>query len=633
MSSKRRAAKAGNRIKTSNVESLNVHDLVITNLVGKTFRLKRLLYREVPSIVTRGQRKGEFIGGSFEHAQRDDVVRKIYQALEIDSDGVVARSPFKHIASAMVIYFRYLDEFAPDEPPLDLEVMKRSIRHFLALKKRGITPTNAHSVKSALSYLLKQMNRVSEAQELPGVNRGKPSDKLGALDAEKELKPVSHALIKAHKLFVNSIENNVPLNVHPLWNEELFDKNAKEKNWNETQKMQRKDAFRRAMLPGYPGMDDGVASYTQRQKFTLFNHATLNALHLFFMMTGMNTEPMMLMSISDVEFRSVGSGKYIFNAVKGRARYGDIDNALGFSLRTRSLIEDWLSLVKTMYECVGIKEQSSDLPLFPYFNSRSSVLFWTHAGDTSRINIFINYILGIRVNPTRFRKTKADLLMRVTQDVHLVSLSLNNSIEVVQSNYSMGMESDHKSNISAVMEAQYQMSAGESVAESVSNAKVLHSDILLDYDYKERLRGGDIKATTITPSGIRCKGDKGKASQVERKIKSHKIDMPKNERRCTNFLSCFDCENHVLVASEHDIWLMLSFHEQVLAMLDIPSQNSMPKDDLYQIEALLSGTLSRLKNKSNEHYQKAEKRLSSDGYHPLYENLRSLSSTLETFNV
>lgn len=107
--------------------------------------------------------------------------------------------------------------------------------------------------------------------------------------------------------------------------------------------------------------------------------------------------------------------------------------------------------------------------------------------------------------------------MRVTEDMYIVSQGLNNTIDVVAKSYSSGVEGTHNSNVMAAMEAQASIAKGVAIDKAVSDAKVLHSDILSEYDYKERLKRDEIPVTTITPSGVRCGKNKGKATKKKEK--------------------------------------------------------------------------------------------------------------------
>lgn len=632
----RKEAKIIKNPKYSNVEHLNIESMVLKDKSNAFFFMERLRYRGVPTCHFIKNNKGNVKAqGQIINAERDNVIREIYRLLS-SNNGICDKTEFSYLRGGLVVYFRYLDEHEPEEIPFSITSLRNCIRHLNNLKLKGITPSLSNTTLTALCYFLIKMERDNDANTLRNnsVYRG-TSGKQSAFDIETELKPIADILIRGHKAFINHLENDSLPEIHPFYNQKMVNDMADRDGLIGSVRGPRHTAFKQAIW-AHPStvkkssIDEHILNW-----ITVFNQASRCALYLFFMMTGMNDSALKSMRRSDVSFRDVGTGNYIFNSIKGRVNYQEQDNALAFSKRTKEIIEEWLRVSKTIFNFIHINESKiGNKPLFPYVNIDLQLHDFTYHGSHSgRINRLISKLLPVHINATRFRKTKADLLMRVTQDMYIVSQGLNNSINVVQKRYSGGVLSDHKQNLSAAMEAQASIAKGVDIEESISTAKILHSDILNDYDYKEKLNQNIISLTTITPSGVRCKGDESTFSLVERKIKNLSIEMPDDEKKCTDFLSCFDCDNHILVASESDIWLMLSFKEKVTELKNITAQNSVPKEKLYQIEEVLARTLLRLKKKAQQIYQDAENKLEEHGPHPLYANLRSLTDTLGVFNV
>ncbi|MBF4437516.1 hypothetical protein ERJ77_24130, partial [Vibrio anguillarum] len=114
-----------------------------------------------------------------------------------------------------------------------------------------------------------------------------------------------------------------------------------------------------------------------------------------------------------------------------RAGYKSLDNSAGFSLRTKELLTRWLKTSKLMYQSLGILVLN-ELPLCPFFSASGEVwTFGTHGTNLSYINAQLEKITGLTVTASRFRATKSDVLMRVTEDIFLVSQGLNNTMNVV----------------------------------------------------------------------------------------------------------------------------------------------------------------------------------------------------------
>ncbi len=613
-------------LKKASIDILNIDDMACLNKTGGKFEFKRLRYRGVPTTIATGKRKGEFKATELILANRDDFIRAVYKLMP-DSPSCTFHS---HIKVGLVSYLRYIDEYSPQSMPFSLDEMNKCIKHFNQLALQGVTTSRASRVRAALSIILKGFNRTHDAEKLALVSNYQASGKQCAYDIETELKPVSRLLIKGYLELIQHIKNDTHPEVHPFFDEDLFNNMVEKFGWKNINI--KKNAFKHAMLINNAMKSQKDFSDRILQRQALFNQASRCALYLFFMWTGMNDSVLKKMKRSDVSFKSVGSDVYVFESVKGRANYKSIDHSLGFSKYAKNLITEWLEVSKAHFILAGINDIEAQ-PFIPFVDSNLKIKnFFDHGAGSDRINKLIEKLFPFRINSSRFRKTKSDILMRVTEDMYLVSQGLNNTVNVVASSYSLGVKADHERHLSATFESLALISKGNTIKDSVNNAKVLHSDILSDYDYKQRLQRNDIQMSTISPHGIRCSGDKGKKELIERKYKNLAIEVKEDEKKCTDFLSCFNCANHILIASESDIWLMLSFYEQVVELKNIPSQNSIPKEKLYQLETILSRTLNRFKQKAPKEYAGAELKMTKSD-HPLFMGVRGLNDTLQVFNV
>lgn len=612
--------------KIAPVEPLHFKDMICFDKGGRAFNFKRFRYRGVPVTIATGKRKGEFKESDLILANRDDFIREIYLLKPVQPCCTFQ----SHFKGGIVFYLRYIDEFEPESSPFSLDVMSRCVKYFNGLTLQGIERSKASRIRAALSFVLKGFNRTSDISKLTPVSNYESSGKQCAYDIELELKPLSRLLIKGHLTLVKHINNETHPDIHPFYDEKLFNAMAEKSKWNNIGL--KRNAFKHAMLPNNVIKVKKGYSNNVLKRQSLLNQSSRCALHLFYMWTGMNDSVLKKMKRSDVSFKSVGADSYIFESVKGRAGHKEISNYLGFSKYAKNLITEWLEVSKQHFLLAGVVD-IDDQPFIPFVDSELNIKDFTHNSTSAyRINKLIEKLFPFKINATRFRKTKSDILMRVTEDMYVVSQGINNSINVVSRYYSSGIKANNERQLSATFESLALIGKGVSVSESIKSAKILHSDILSTYDYKERLSRKEIPMTTIAPHGVRCLGDSNKVSAVERSYNNLDIDLPKNEKICTDFLSCFDCPNHILVASETDIWLMLSFYEQVIEMKNIPSQNSIPKDKLYNIEDVLKRTLKRLEGQAPQEYKNAELKV-RDSDHPLFKGVRGLIDTLEVFNV
>ncbi|MEZ9709804.1 hypothetical protein AB4254_14085 [Vibrio breoganii] len=575
----------------------------------------RLRYRNVPTVK-------QIKSGSEVLANRDGIVREIHQRL----NPLPENNSKQAYLSGLISYFKYLDGIHYQGDLFSNTAMVDCIKHFNKLRSKGEQVSKASAVKNALSLLLRLWNRESDLKTLPEV-AAKPSVENKAFDVETELKPLSRVLIKGALSFQEAIEKKKRLDIHPFFEEELFNEAAINYGWSAREKAYRKMGFIRCMKSSPLAIKNNYQQQEKLHKQAFYNHASRNWFFVFSMLTGMNKSVLANVRHKDVKFKSIGSGRFVFEGEKLRAGYKDLDNSAGFSLRTKELITRWIKTSKVIYQSLGIP-LLKELPLCPYFNARGEVLpFSTHGTNIEYINVQLKKVTGLQATTSRFRATKSDVLMRVTEDIFLVSQGLNNTVNVVAKRYSNGVQADHDNNLNATMGAQYAIAKGEEVGKAIEGAKAMRSDILSDYDYKN-LRSCESKEQPLmtTPSGIKCAGATLEKLVAEaRRMKQLGIDFSRDTGRCTDFLACFDCDSHKLVASENDIWLMLSFLEQIEDLKEMVASNSAPKDEYFVVEGMLKKVLLRLKQKAPKNYAQSKQKVDDGVYHPLYQDRASAS--------
>ncbi|WP_212756445.1 hypothetical protein [Vibrio sp. 3-2(1)] len=313
---------------------------------------------------------------------------------------------------------------------------------------------------------------------------------------------------------------------------------------------------------------------------------------------------------------------------KARANHLDFDTSLGFHRKAQEFFHQWLEISKELQ-----KDSGTDW-LFPYFRKSGDIQGMIEAGQSTPQKVINTYTkkLGLaHVTPSKLRQTKIDTLMKVTQDIWLVSMSANNSIEVIGANYSDGNEGDHTGSLAANGEALYDFAKNNTAPhEAATKAKFNYANVLDDYDYK-RLREEERANDTQTPLGVRCKdSSQGAAARIKIHLEKLGVGQQKKEELCTDFLGCFDCPYHRLVSEVEDIWLMLSFNDTLQQMKDYQSVNSLPTDKYYKLCNTIEAILEDFKQIAPDNYTKAQER-HSEGPHPLYSNGYSLIDLLETF--
>jgi len=604
---KRTPMQAVSVLRKADVTSLTFEDMVLRTTTGRVLHLNRFRYRGVPKLRFIESNPEQLI-----NAGRDEQVRKIFKLSSHNPNHA------SYMFDAGLCYFRYLDSIDYSGDIFDFEMMEKALKYFNLQVLKGESKTAARKVQAFLSYFLILIGRDQDVRNLPEVNQSRPSELLVAFTSE-EIKLIARVLRNGLIISIRCIERSTAPDMHPCFDEKLFEELAQKQCWSTRQKGANKAGLRN-MMRGRIRNINATNSYR-----TFANHASRIALYTFYMLTGMNTSVLASIRYSDVEFKDIGGGRYVLSGVKGRASHKEVDNVLGFTKCTKDLIEEWLKASKLIYKSFNHKASLGD-PVFPHISTTDIIRdFTAHGSNPTHINKALSKVLGFNVNASRLRKTKVDILMRVTEDIFLVSQAANNTIEVVVRSYSNGNKADHKRNLKATSDALYSIAKGENISAAVEAAKAINSDILSDYDYKERLRRAEIPATTLTPSGIRCKGPTPEKMVSElRRAKKLGTQLPEKETTCTDFFACYDCESHVLVASETDIWLMMSLHYQVLQMRELPAKNSMPKERLHEIEAVLGKVLRRMKDKAPDEHKKASLKFEKGMFHPLFETRHSL---------
>lgn len=595
----------------ASVEPLNIEAMVLKAEGAANKHFKRLKYKGCPALSKKGELEEPT---RYINMKRDDFVRDMYRLLKTDFNRTKGTN-FDNLC----LYIGWLDD--NEHQTIDGDYFHNNlIKLYMQDWGTRVAQNTAskgswNTAKNMISFILKVLGRKEDAKRLPSIKGVKKSVKPHkAIHVESELKPTAKALFRGFNGLAMHLDNDSEPNINPLWDEVLFNDQADKYGWKVNQRANKTRAFINSVKGG--------------TRTDWRNQLTRIAVMICFIFTGMNTSPMLKMRRRDVCFKQIQGGKYIFDAVKARAGYLEIDNGIGFSKYAREFIERWLSL------SAKITGTDLDMPLFPYVTRNGEITTFTENGQNPQrgINNLLGHLGLTQITASILRKTKLDTLMKVTEDIYLVSIAGNNSINTIKQSYSSGLEQDHRRNLAASTDAMFDIAKGKPMTEAVSKAKHTYHDVLSEYDYK-RLREKERTSNEArTPVGGRCQNSrKGAAKAINKILKKSGIDMPTEEKVCTNFLECFECDHHKLVAAVEDIWLMLSFKETLQEMLGFPSVNSLPKDVYKSICLTIDSILERFKEVSKVNYSEAleKKKIAS---HPLYSTVYSLNDLLEVFS-
>jgi|TARA_R110002060_G_scaffold71863_1_gene80500 hypothetical protein len=590
----------------ASVEPLDIKDMILKAEGRGRCHFKRLKYKECPVL----SYKGEFQDPTqCIDMKRDTFVREMYRLFKPDFN-VTSATYF----NLLIDYISWVDRddntlIVEKNDYFNNELINAYMKHWaVRVKTNKGTKGSWANAKKAQVFILKKLGRALDAKKLPTISGLKAATKEHkALHIESELKPTLKALMRGFNGLAASFEAGNKPDIHPIFDETLFNKQAERLSLNASSRAARERTFKNCMMHNWQ------------------NLLTQQACMICFSFTGMNLKPMLMLERQDVTFKAVQGNCFVLNSVKGRAVYKEIDNAMGFSKYAKEFIERWLKL------SAKIAGDAPDAPLFPYIQKDGEITTFIKSNRHPQITINKHLrILGLsELTSSIARKTKLATLMQVTEDVYLVSISGNNAIKTVKRTYSSGSEKDYQGNLAASMDASYDIAKGKTMAEAVSDAKAKYVDVLSEYDYKKVREKAGVTDEATTLVGGRCQNP-AKEARDEKILKKKGIEMPAEEKRCTNFLVCFECEFHKLVASVNDIWLMLSFKVTLDEMLQMPAVNSMPKADYDKICVNVDSALVRFKEKSIKNYNKAQEKMKLDS-HPLYSTVYSLTDLLEVF--
>jgi hypothetical protein len=598
---------------TAIVEPLLIESMVLGgNGVPKSY-FKRLCYFGCPELTRKGELK---LNVENVYIERDKFVRFMYHLFEPDYNRT-SQDRFY----ALLYYIRWLDECGLvlvnddyfDKKLIDAYMTEFS-RWLITKQKSSAQWVGARKM---LSFVLKRLNRDYEVKNLPSIKIEKGNRKTIGLDVETELTPLLKAYFRAFKGFTKCFNGNTAPLIHPIFDEDLFNRQAKQKNWKESQINCIKFGFKQTV---------SSTSGNSHAKTWLNQFTRLSAM-IIFAFTGQNTTPLLSLRHRDIVFDQRQAGKVYFNMDKDRAKYLSIDTSIGFSVHAKRFIDTWMKI------SIKLQDDIQDKFLFPYFSLDNTVksLFNGDRWPQERLNGLGKKLGLAHVTPRILRQTKIDTLMKITEDIYLVSMSANNSILTLKSTYAHGQPKDHEGNLNASNNAIHALAKGEMVEDAVNKSKAKHFDILSDYDYKRLRENKKNPNESLTPVGVRCQNNKGGAAERIRKMQKNNGIFPlKEESFCTNFLGCFECPEHKLVALVDDIWLMLSFRDTLIEMLQYPTVNSLPKDQYLNLCQNIDDILTQFKLVSESNYVKATEKL-KEASHPLYSNLYSLNDLLEVF--
>lgn len=334
--------------------------------------------------------------------------------------------------------------------------------------------------------------------------------------------------------------------------------------------------------------------------------------------TGINSSSLLDIKMSDIAkepFKNINRHIYKIKSVKGRQGGRANFTDAGFSKKAKLFLESWILISKK------INGDNNEGFLFP--NIVNNKAFKMNTTTVNKINdVFLDFSLP-SLTSSRFRKTKASLIMRATESIFIVSQGLNNTVETASKYYSDGDPVTTEFSLASALYVRERAAMGGSLSQAILDSSYIFKDPVRE----KYLKGKEKKLL----NGLRCSEQNGELSKKLKKLLiKERLAVKDDDVVCYKFLDCFGCKFHAVVAEVEDVWLLLSFNDVILEAATRPSLNSTPSKVLDRVNITLQAILIKIKNEHTKIYNKAyEKYLNNT--HPLWENSKDIDLLLGAY--
>lgn len=331
------------------------------------------------------------------------------------------------------------------------------------------------------------------------------------------------------------------------------------------------------------------------------------------MFTGDNSTPLLTLKRESIDLKEVKLDKinniYKLKTKKGRSNHTFKPYELGFTKRGLDFFFSLISISQRL-------DPSPDAYLFPYIK---------HGKPSGRIkdahiNTFCRWFEsrttgGIAPVPRRFRKTKAESLMGITNCYFVVAEGLNNNVGTVERSYSDGSPANNDLSLSAGVEALIMNAQGHSIDTARALLEKKYGTILTVREAEL----SDIRLAN-TDVGLKCKSPFGeKAERLKSGLIKSGLADEKDDVACFKFLDCFECEHQAFVADIEDVWCLLSFRDSILEAINNPSVNHTLTEKARTVLIRVQNALLDMQDQHPAIYAEAEDK-NSQAPHPIWDD-------------
>ena len=588
------------RVSPSSLTSpITIELMTIDTPFGRCY-FKRLRYKGCPPIASG---VSKLRSGNFKHPDqlidmhRDNTIRELYGVFSEWPANTTTYNRFR----CLCIYVATLD--AVDRPlsfsSENVIWYSKELQRLQKLSKSqgGIANSTAFQRKAILGTILKAIGQPQRAAQLPSfsTNKHKPHPTLD----DDSFADVGKFMIRGYEKYIKFLQAGIVPTMCPLFDRE------------------------RLVEQGLSECEIGIVSSASVRRVAPGNGDWRNqlvrlALLLTSMFTGMNTTPLYGLRRRDVLFKKGAGNNYELESVKNRAGGQRQTNALGFTKFSKEFLEKWLLATEHW-------ASTPDTLVFPRFTKSGDQVAWGRNGVSPQtlINkVFTQHCMP-KVTASIFRKTRSAQLMRVINDIHEVAEANNNSVETTARDYLYGVQEQHDQANASAFEAQAKLAKGMEKQLVLNEAIWKCKDPLTELEYLQF----EHKRPNKTRTGLGCV--QPLVDKVAKQRTKYRHINPELDT-CIDFLDCFDCPSHALVAEVDDIWMMLSFRDTLREVQTRPAYNSTPSEKFTATGHKTEVILSKLRAKAPDSFRNAEI-MNREAPHPLYDDDEAIDDLLRIY--
>lgn len=576
---------------------ISIDAMIIDTPAGKCY-FKRMKYKGCPATSkgTRLEPPGTLPPEPFYvDMDRDDEIRALYRVFSERPINASTKNYFDNICS----YIRSLDEasrkfnFSKENVKWYSQELERLMK--LGKIQGGITDGVAANRRSALSMVLKALGYHSLTRMLPPILI-RDTVPHPTLD-DDNFKEIGKLLHRGYRGYIEILQAGSTPTICQLFDKERFIKLKK----TDSEIVHEMGIAKRRASPSNGDWRNSLVRI---------------AMLLTYMFTGINPTPLYSLRRCDVKFKKGIGNHYELESIKYRSAGQKQTNELGFTRYSKDFFDSWM---------LATENWSNDptAPIFPRFTADGKIETWAKLSPQGIINnILIKYGLP-KVTASTFRKTRSQMLMRVLNNPRTVADANNNSIETTNKHYLHGIQAHHELANAGASKALFKLAKGDSKAQVISDFEKNCKDPLTSLEFLKEKN----KLPQITRTGLCCwQPSIEKIAKEKIKYRNTNIELD----TCIDFIGCFDCPSHALVADTDNIWMMLSFYDSVRQVLARPAYNSTPSENFYNLEIKTKIILDKLRSKAPKAYHEAEERNRVES-HPLYDDSNAIDDLLRIY--